>query len=315
MYELGVLDNGTLVGLTRLEMEETLETLGRMLATFGGGEIRVSRVLRVGGSAEATSATDGSDSSDGDTRRRPSFSALFPSFHVDPAVDPDSYLPPLDDGESTSSSSHSKPFRPTHPHPPLSTLVLPIAIKRAPHPERTPEERAQLKRQKRDVRRAKRQEENDWIPPVRYRPPPGHRAPRPPHLAPSTPAGGTGVGQPKQQGQQKRKSPSAKTLAKLAAMPAECPFKPRAASAEGEEKFVVEAVVIKRSQGVSGGRTSSSEERGGVGTGSEEDSVAVEESEDDVPVDEDVLDGEGWRYIDFDSLPRIRGGSMSSLGA
>ncbi|ORY72221.1 hypothetical protein BCR35DRAFT_315182 [Leucosporidium creatinivorum] len=311
LYELGVLDNGSLVGLTRKEMDETLDTLRRMLATLGGGEVRISRVFRVGGSAEASAAdSSGGDSSDGDGGRRPSFSSLFPSFHVDPAADPNSYGYNPDD---ETDSSNPKPFRPTHPNPPLSTIVLPIAIKQSPHPERTPEERAFLKRQKRDVRRAKRQEENDWVPPIRHRPPPVHK-PRPPPTESTTPAapddGKPGL-PPKGT---KRKPPSAKTLAKLAAMPAECPYKPRVATADGEEKFVIEACVIKstRSSGSRGRRSSSSEERDGAG--SEEDSFAVEESEDDPGLDEDVLDGEGWRFIDFDSLPRVRGGSMTSSG-
>lgn len=307
LYELGVLDNGTLVGLTRHDMDETLDTLRRMLSSLGGGEVRISRVFRVGGggSAEASANSSGGDSSDGDGERRFSFSSLFPSFHVDPATDPDSYG--YDHGDET---DHPKPFRPTHPNPPLSTIVLPIAIKQSPHPERTPEERAILKRQKRDVRRAKRQEENDWIPPVRPRPPPVHKL-RPPPLH-STSISTSGDGKPGLPPKgTKRKPPSAKTLAKLATMPPVCPYKPRVATADGEEKFVIEACVIKstRSSG-SGGRSSSSEERDGAASGG--DDFAVEGREDDPGSAEDVLDGEGWRFIDFDSLPRVRGGSTTS---
>lgn len=295
MYELGVLDNGTLVGLARDEMENTLQTLGRMLATFGGGEVKITRTLRVGGAVDPpTEGEEGSggDSSDGGLRRRQSFSNLFPSFHVAPAADPDSYSASLDDD----GSGPPKPFRPTHPNPPLSTILLPITIKQAPHPERTPEERALLKRQKRDVRREKRQAENDYFPPTRHRPPPAHKhQPRP-----------TSVDvQPLSAPTVKKKKPTSKTLAKIAAIPAVCPFKPRATT-EGEPKYVVEAVVIKNTRPAvgGGGRASSSEDDG---------PFAVEESEEDAAVsDADVLDGEGWRFIDFDSLPRLRRGSTTS---
>lgn len=310
LYELGVLDNGTLVGLTHKEMSETLDTLRRMLSTLGGGEVRISRVFRVGGggSAEASAADNsGGDSSDSDGGRRTLFSSLFPSFHVDPAADPDSYGYTPDD---ETDSGNPKPFRPTHPDPPLSTIVLPIAIKQSPHPERTPQERAILKRQKRDIRRAKLQEENDWLPPVRQRSSPVHKPhPNSHHTTYSGNPGERKPGLPPKG--TKRKPPSAKTLAKLAAMPAVCPYKPRVATAEGEEKFVVEACVIKigRISG-SGGRTSSSEERDGGG--SEDDSFAFEESDDKLGLEGDVLEGEGWRFIDFDSLPRVRGRSMTS---
>ncbi|KAM0748232.1 hypothetical protein T439DRAFT_76723 [Meredithblackwellia eburnea MCA 4105] len=40
LYELGVLDDGTLVGLSFEDMTESLETLGKMLEGLGGGEIK-----------------------------------------------------------------------------------------------------------------------------------------------------------------------------------------------------------------------------------------------------------------------------------
>lgn len=48
IYELGVMDHGAAIGISRVEMEESLETLGRMLGALGGGEIHVVRVVQLG---------------------------------------------------------------------------------------------------------------------------------------------------------------------------------------------------------------------------------------------------------------------------
>jgi len=87
VYEIGVLDDGKIVGLPREKMEESLRTLARMCAGLGGGRIQVSRVLRIGGPPAA--AEDDSTWT------------LFPSFDVPPSTS-DFDLHP-----SSSSSSRS----------------------------------------------------------------------------------------------------------------------------------------------------------------------------------------------------------------
>ncbi|KAL7342352.1 hypothetical protein BJY59DRAFT_719471 [Rhodotorula toruloides] len=53
VYELGLLDDGTLVGLNQVDMEESLRTLGQMLAGLGGGRVQITRVVRLGGNRTA----------------------------------------------------------------------------------------------------------------------------------------------------------------------------------------------------------------------------------------------------------------------
>lgn len=251
-----------------------------MLAALGGGDIRIARVLRLGHHNDIIS-NDSSGDSDSSPARRPSTSSLFPSFSVDAAL-PE--LPPTDPSSSL------------HDLPPVS-LVQPISIRQTPYPERTPEERAQLKRQKRDARRLKRQAQN-----VDGNPPPSKpRAPRnnSEHAAPS---------EHKPFVKTFKHMPNAKTLKRLAAKAAaaagadtsgtDSPLKPRPFSANehSEKKYVVEAIVEKR------GRTRRA--------ASSEDDEA-EDSADQFALDVGS-DEEGWDYLDFDSLPRLRGGSMTS---
>ena len=42
------MDHGAAIEITRGEMAESLETLGRMLGALGGGEIHVVRVVQLG---------------------------------------------------------------------------------------------------------------------------------------------------------------------------------------------------------------------------------------------------------------------------
>lgn len=318
LYELGVLDSGTLVGLTRTEMEETLQTLGRMLAGLGGGEVKVSRVVRVGGGAggKSISSENSSSSSDDDrTSSSPNTPSLFNTFTVD-AVDPTCYV------SMPNTATMTVPFRPTHPQPPSVNVAVhttgPIPISRAPHPERPAEERAQLKRAKRDARRAKKQEENDWMPPVRHRSPPAlhfslkHPAndeemtkssrPHAPHAYPHT----------------RRKHQPPEKVKKATKPTVVSPHKPRPAAAGEEARYVVEAVVTKRSRLAardgnarrSSGESSSNDDRFAFAANStsEED----EEGTSSTVEDEEDGDGdgvEGWSFLDFDSLPKLRRGS------
>ncbi|GAA6006459.1 hypothetical protein JCM11491_004968 [Sporobolomyces phaffii] len=133
VYELGVLDHGELVGLDDREMRESLDTLATMLAGLGGGTVSVSRVLRL------IHPTDNDDDDDGDGDGRAQ-SPFVPVVVVDP-VDPDTDLGGTCD---------------------LSTVPIDIAAAAAaddakgptPFPlDRTPAELAELKRSKRDARR------------------------------------------------------------------------------------------------------------------------------------------------------------------
>ncbi|GAA6004591.1 hypothetical protein JCM10207_000948 [Rhodosporidiobolus poonsookiae] len=134
-YELGVLDNGVLVGLKHEDMAESLQTLRRMLAGLGGGHVRITRVVRIGG--VSSTSLDG----DGDTPPSPT-SALFPSFEVEASQnDLDLVVP-------------SAPYTPPEPVP----LFPPEKKERGPTPfpsTRTPEEQAIFRRDKRDQRRAR----------------------------------------------------------------------------------------------------------------------------------------------------------------
>lgn len=241
LYELGVLDNGTLVGLPAAEMHETLATLGKMLRGLGGGEVRVGRVVRIGTGA-------GDDDSD-----------EFVSFDVDGEepdldYDPGEPLPLLG-----SVVVNTTPPRPRIATPP-PTVTQPIAIPpRHPYPERTPAERAQLKRSKRDARRTRRESD-------------GQLHPRAPTYDPATPRPAHHTHRPRVPGASPPQPAKAPTYANKKKMsqsaPASICRKPRMAE-EGETRFVVEAVVVKK--------------------GAREDSE------------------EGWRYLDFDWMREEKG--------
>ncbi|KAI5479638.1 gtp binding protein 2 [Pseudohyphozyma bogoriensis] len=226
VYELGVLDDGTLVGLVEHEMLSSLETLGRMLSALGGGEIQIGRVVQLGGDpSPSPSSSDSGSDGDMDEKRSPTapLSPPFSSFQVD-AQDELSTLETL--ALETHSSFPSPLVTSTTTGTPTDILSTPIPIKsKAPHPERTPEERAILKRNKRDARRARR--ESEGAPPkVRGK------------------GQGKGQGGNSQEGAKLSQSAPARTKY--------CPMKPLPASKEsGEVRFVVEAIVTKK--GYSGG--------------------------------------------------------------
>lgn len=271
LYEIGLLDDGTLVGLGEDEMNESLQTLGLMLRGLGGGEIRVGRVVRLGGGAgrrrEGGGDANASSGDDADPppSPSPSPSSLFKSFVVEgeepEAYDPGEPLPLLGTlpiaiptSSTTSSSSASSSTNGQQKQP-------------RPYPERTPEERAALKRSKRDARRYRDADGNDIPRPAsEARPPREERVvvvPKPPKPKPPKPVkeqvGGGNGGE---------------------AMAAS--RKPKMA-VEGEVRFVVEAVVLTK------GGMRRAEER------EEEREGEPEEGE------------EGWRYLDFDWMQDAKG--------
>lgn len=156
VYELGLLDDGTLVGLVQDDMDESLRTLGQMLAGLGGGSVQVTRVVRLGSGPSSTSSSASASSSPSPS---PSTStspgALFPSFDVSADTDDLAFL------TSTHSLSSTPP-------PPIVTDPLTGAISIFPPPRvrgptpvpnnRTPDEQAELRRLKRDARRQMRRE-------------------------------------------------------------------------------------------------------------------------------------------------------------
>ncbi|GAA5837633.1 hypothetical protein JCM9279_006814 [Rhodotorula babjevae] len=147
VYELGVLDDGTLVGLVQDDMDESLRTLGQMLAGLGGGLVQVTRVVRLDcGDGSSSSSSSSAPASPG---------ALFSSFDVPFDTDDLAFV--------TSSSALS-----STPPPQLATdpvtgaiSIFPPARLRGPAPipnNRTPDEQAEMRRLKRDARRQLRRE-------------------------------------------------------------------------------------------------------------------------------------------------------------
>ncbi|KAK4705292.1 hypothetical protein P7C70_g904, partial [Phenoliferia sp. Uapishka_3] len=309
LYELGVLDDGTLVGLAEEEMEESLATLGKMLRGLGGGQVRVGRVVRIGARSDTFdsngtiarrgSVTDQSDESEEEGR---SGGRTFASFDVegeepDLDYDPGEPLPLLGT---------------VIPPPPVPTgmTTQPIAIP-PPHPfaERTAAERAAIKRNKRDARRIRRESEGDLYPPRRPYDPSRHHfhnPRRPPNLLPDAsisaddPTTPLAVLPPIQRSpkapthhhphQAKAVKGSAKKLSQSAPSVGSVATgicrKPRLAAA-GEKRFVVEAIVLKKGKVFNKNRPGKLRQ----GSGDEED------EEDETNEEEE---GEGWKYLDFD---------------
>lgn len=197
--ELGILDNGTLVGLNQSEMSSSLHTLGQMLQGLGGGEIRVGRVVQVSGD------------------RLVAPNDLFPSFHV------------------TSEEHEDLPLLKT------TTGVEPITITKKQHQsqnlEKSAEEKAELKRVKRDARRVRRESEGETL---RYQ--------KRLALAPAA----TGPGENKVlvvTGAVRTARIGANKMSKSAPVKStvmtECSNKPKLAK-DGEVRFVVEAIVLRK---------------------------------------------------------------------
>ncbi|BGP13799.1 hypothetical protein JCM10213_006369 [Rhodosporidiobolus nylandii] len=135
VYELGLLDDGQLVGLNQRDMDESLQTLGTMLSGLGGGHVQVSRVVRIGSGGNGTPGAPLSPTS-----------TLFPSFDVPAAPNDHTFVYPS--------------CRPSYVPPRDETLPLfPPEKQRGPTPvpsNRTAEEQAIFRRDKRDQRRARR---------------------------------------------------------------------------------------------------------------------------------------------------------------
>ncbi|GAA5822942.1 hypothetical protein JCM11251_004430 [Rhodosporidiobolus azoricus] len=144
VYELGLLDDGKIVGLPQADMEESLHTLGRMLGGIGGGRVEIARVVRIGGSAEGSPPPSSPSRS------------VFPSFDVSASTADLDYS-----GNSLiSNPPHSAPNV-----PPLPEVIQPVSFfppdkkNRGPTPYpagRTQEEQAIFRRDKRDQRRLRR---------------------------------------------------------------------------------------------------------------------------------------------------------------
>ncbi|KAL8278336.1 hypothetical protein RQP46_009228 [Phenoliferia psychrophenolica] len=271
LYELGVLDDGTLVGLPRAEMQESLATLGKMLRGLGGGQVRVGRVVRLGSSPPS------SDDPDDDPDPR----TLFASFDVEPE-EPDLDYDPGEPLPLLGTIPPSLPVPPPPPPPPVAVVAAanlsptqPIAIPpRHPYPERTPAERAALKRNKRDLRRVRR--ESDGGAPTllipRLHQPRVHKTPVHNHLPHPPP--GTHP-KPLKMAPGPNNSKKLSQSAPAAGGGGGC-RKPKMAE-EGETRFVVEAIVVKEG-----------------------------------PKEEEA--GEGWRYLDFDWLREDKGAVVGGLG-
>ncbi|BGP22738.1 hypothetical protein Rt10032_c08g3601 [Rhodotorula toruloides] len=288
VYELGLLDDGTLVGLNRVDMDESLRTLGQMLAGLGA------------------------DYDD----------LAFVALAAPPVIDPDtgdiSLFPP-------------EPERGPAPYP----------------RNRTAEEQAQLRRDKRDARRARREvaqaaamlakargDEASFSPkptsPIAISPgfsstssPRPHRTihteyptpiqPRNKPPKPPKPPRRTA------EARAEREAAKEKEQERLANVVPETPFKPVLLKEGDEEvRYVVEAVVRKASRG---------DGRRGRQRSSHDDEFAMgflsldgdDESSDfmGTPVDDSENDGEGdegWSYLDFD-LAQLSSSVKSSAAA
>ncbi|POY74318.1 hypothetical protein BMF94_2512 [Rhodotorula taiwanensis] len=142
IYELGLLDDGTLVGLNRDEMEQSLKTLAQMLAGLGGGRVQISRVIRIGQEQDGAATVDAS--SDHPATSRPS---LFPSFDV-----------VADDDDIAFVASGTPPV--VDPVTGETSIFPPPRIRGpTPYPiDRSNTQQAAFRRDKRDARRFRRRE-------------------------------------------------------------------------------------------------------------------------------------------------------------
>ncbi|SCV69082.1 BQ2448_2102 [Microbotryum intermedium] len=310
VYELGVLDAGTLVGLSRADMQETLDTLGLMLSHLGGGQVRISRVVLLG--SAGNESTDKTSPSESDTAA--SRSTLgFTSFDVgSTAIDP------------------------------VYPGTAPITIKQPnpSHPEREPEERAALKRNKRDARRARQKACTGDIVATGYprpkmepmesststsnkdrttrhyetgaiRQPRNGRPSACPGQAPGS-AGWTHAPTRRPPKPTKQQVPTRPKVILTELIPS---HRPRIlGDDENEERFVVEAVVMKRPSSVMTPCKGEASDESIVGmlaqTPSDDSSFDAGAGADEMfgSVDDEE---EGWSYLAFDSLPKVRRESQS----
>lgn len=317
LYELGVVDDGTLVGLSKGDMDASLDTLGRMLAGLGGGQVRVRKVFRLAGDGSrdrglAAAGHRMEELAEGEAAE------LFVSFWVEGrdevvqpmsgeagsedeglfagGVDIDLDLsldpPPIPVGTAAKSVKISAPVhhspafcgrrykKPHDPHAHHDKV-------QTQWPQRTPEERAVLKREKRDKGRRKSDGHLALSSSSAPTSTPTNPAPR------ATPAHAH-ASAPKAIPQANQRRPSVK-LSRSEPKPAGAVSKLRPSLLrEGEERWVVEVEVRKRAGGkraeeVGGGEESEADGDGGGG-GEEDGDQGGEEPE------------HGWAYLDFDFL-------------
>ncbi|GAA5941131.1 uncharacterized protein JCM15063_000655 [Sporobolomyces koalae] len=146
IYELGVLDNGDLIGLRKEEMDESLNTLELMLRGLGGGTVKINRVIKILQNDHAIDSRD-------DASQSPPFKL---DRTVEPFEGPDFSLQDQSNLSSISSSASTSESLPID-IPTTSTIK-----EKGPTPfplNRTPSEQAEIKRHKRDVRRLKREQQ------------------------------------------------------------------------------------------------------------------------------------------------------------
>ncbi|SGY72688.1 BQ5605_C005g03197 [Microbotryum silenes-dioicae] len=308
VYELGVLDAGTLVGLSRVDMQETLDTLGLMLSHLGRGHVRISRVVLLGGAGGGSEISSTTPPHEADTT--PSSSTLgFTSFDVG-----------------------STAIQPVYPG------TSPITIKQPnpPNPEREPEERAALKRNKRDARRVKQRDYGGDIVAT------GHPRPnmesmesstfnkaratrqyeagavrQPRNFRPST--GQVPGSTPEETYAPTRRPPNstkqqAPTRPKVILTESIPSHRPRILSEdENEERFVVEAVVMKRPSSAMTPCKGESSDEGleGMLARTPNDGSSLDAGPGSDEMFGSVDDEEGWSYLAFDSLPKVRRESSS----
>lgn len=161
LYEIGVTDSGSLIGLSRRDMEGSLHTLGRMLAGIGGGSVRICRVVRLGGVEASDSEDEQSDGAEGLAPRksrahrdRRSPTAGFAGFDVAAReIIFDDLVPPT-----------LSPLVPPLVVPIPRLVVLPIEVPRLS--VRSTEERDEIKLAKREARRARRVSTDQSAPPM-----------------------------------------------------------------------------------------------------------------------------------------------------
>lgn len=265
LYELGVLDDGSLIGLSRVEMTESLATLSKMLSGIGGGEVRIGRVVRLG---------DGTNSADDDD------SDEFETIQVEPELDPepdvfsyslaDTYHPPA--LIQTTSTLHCPRLVATTSRIDRHGVHIP---RQAPNPQRTPEEQLLRQKMKRELRRQRRESA-------------GEEEQQPHH---SRREGSEALYK-----DSSRLTPTSapSTIQKVIVtkpihVKGPIKFKPVAAPLEGETRYVVEAIVVNRSV--------LRKEKANIREGVDEDNDLEAEEDEDEDGDGDAE--EGWNYLDF----------------
>lgn len=314
LYELGVVDDGTLVGLSKQDMDASLETLGRMLAGLGGGQVRVNKVFRLAGdgSRDHGLAAAQHRMQELDTDQA---GAMFASFWVegadevvrpvavgDPDGDDDDGLFPggveldLDlvlDPPPIPITSAGKPLKsaaPVHHSPAFCGRRYKKLHRtdydkdKVSHPwaERTPDERAALKREKRDKGRRK----SDGHPSF---PAPTDAGDAASDLAAVPPGSRGGLSSAARAIPQANQRKPLLKLSRSEPKPGGVVSKLRPSLLkEGEERWVVEVEVSKRA----GGRRAD-----GGWAELEESEVDGEKEGDDGDEPE-----HGWAYLDFDFL-------------